>query len=85
MAVYPTLQIIGVAITDLVPGINLAFLHTMYVNKESGFKAQGILNYPIILSVGSKISPKMNNFELEAYSFNQTYKFCKEVMEVTSF
>lgn len=33
MTVYPTLQIIGVAVTDLKPDINLAILHTMYLNK----------------------------------------------------
>jgi len=85
MTVYPTFQILGVAVTDLQPDINLAVLHTMYVNKESGFKPQGILNFPIILSVGSTIVPNSKNFNLEAYSFNQTYRFCKEIMEVTAF
>jgi hypothetical protein len=85
MTVYPTFQILGVAVTDLQPDINLALLHTMYVNKESGFKTQGILNFPIILSVGSTVVPNSKNFNLEAYSFNQTYRFCKEIMEVTAF
>lgn len=57
MSVYPSLQIVGVAVTDLSPDINLAYLHTMYTNKDSGFKAQGILNFPIILSVGTNITP----------------------------
>jgi hypothetical protein len=33
MTVYPTFQILGVAVTDLQPDVNLAFLHTLYVNK----------------------------------------------------
>lgn len=85
MTVYPTFQILGVAVTDLQPDVNLAFLHTLYVNKESGFKPQGILNFPIILSVGSTIVPKSKNFNIEAYSFNQTYRFCKEILDVTAF
>lgn len=84
MTVYPTLQIIGVAITDLKPDINLAYLHTMYLNKESGFKPQGILSYPIILSIDTNL-PNTNKFGIEAYTFNQTYKFCKEIMDVTAF
>lgn len=60
-------------------------LHTMYTNKESGFKAQGILNYPIILSVGTNITKDTQNFQLGAYSFSQTYKFCKDIMDVTAF
>ena len=56
LTVYPTLSILGVAVTDLNPNIQLAALHTMYINKESGFKAQGILNYPIILSISSQIT-----------------------------
>jgi hypothetical protein len=51
LSVYPSLQIVGVAATDLTPDISLAILHTTYANKESGFKPQGILNYPIILSL----------------------------------
>ena len=46
--------------------MDLAVLHTMYVNKDSGFKAQGILNYPILLSVGTHFPPGCNNFALEA-------------------
>ena len=57
----------------------------MYVNKDSGFKAQGILNFPIILSVGTKFTNHSNNFDLSAYSFNQTYRFCKDLMDVTAF
>lgn len=55
LSVFPTLQIVGCAVTDLDPDFNLAILHSMYSNKESGFKAQGILVYPIILSVNTKI------------------------------
>ena len=62
ISVFPNLQIIGVAITDLAADRNLAVLHTMYVNKESGFKAHGILNYPIILSVGTKFGPQSKNY-----------------------
>jgi hypothetical protein len=57
----------------------------MYVNKESGFKSQGILTYPIILSIGTTFDKKANNFDLTAYCFNQTYRFCKDLMDVTSF
>lgn len=32
-SVFPNLQIIGVAVTDLPADRNLAVLHTMYVNK----------------------------------------------------
>lgn len=85
MTVYPNLQILGVAVTDLKPDINIAVLHTMYVNKESGFKPQGILNFPIILSVATTLPPNANNFLIEAYSFNATYRHCKELMDVTSF
>ena len=55
MAVYPTLQILGVCVTDLHVDINLAKLHTIYSHKESGFKPEGILMYPLILSVGTTI------------------------------
>lgn len=85
VSVFPNLQIIGVAVTDLVADRNLAILHTMYVNKESGFKAQGILSYPIILSVGTKFGPQAKNYSLDAYSFNQTYRHCKDVMDITAF
>jgi hypothetical protein len=85
LTVYPSLQILGVAVSDLKPDINLAALHTMYVNKDSGFKSQGILNYPILLSVGTTFNKKSKNFDLSAYSFNQTYRFCKDLMDVTSF
>lgn len=71
--------------TDLQPDINLAVLHTMYTNKDSGFKAQGILNYPIILSLNTNITPETKNFQMNAYSFSQTYRFCKEIMDVTAF
>lgn len=85
LTVYPSLQIIGVGVTDLTPDISLALLHTTYVNKESGFKAQGILNFPIILSLNTEITSKTKNFELQAYSFSQTYRFCKDIMDVTAF
>jgi hypothetical protein len=57
----------------------------MYTNKDSGFKAQGILNYPIILSIGTQFTPKSTNYDLTAYSFNQTYRFCKDLLDVTAF
>lgn len=75
---------LGVAVTDLTPA-NLAMLHTMYANKESGFKAQGILNYPVLLSVGTTFPPGCSNFVLRAYSFNPTYRFCKDLLDVTAF
>ncbi len=58
------MQVLGVAVTDLVADLNLAVLHTMYVNKESGFKAQGILLYPIILSVGTHFTKNSKNYSL---------------------
>lgn len=85
MTVYPTLQILGVAVTDLKPDIQLAFLHTMYSNKQSGFKAQGILLFPIILSISTIFSETSVGIPIEAYSFNHTYKFCKDLMDVTAF
>lgn len=85
LSVFHNLQIIGVAVTDLVPDRNLAVLHTMYINKESGFKAQGILKYPIILSVGTLFTAASKNYNLEAYAFNQTYRHCKDVMDITAF
>ena len=60
-------------------------LHTMYANKDSGFKAQGILTYPILLSVGTTFPPGCTNFALNAYSFNPTYRFCKDLFDVTAF
>ena len=62
LTVYPTLTILGAAVTDLQPTIHLAMLHTMYTNKESGFRAQGILACPIILSVGTQITRQTKNF-----------------------
>lgn len=73
------------AVSDLKPDFNLAILHTMYANKDSGFKPQGILSYPILLSVGTNFNKSSTNFDLSAYSFNQTYRFCKDLMDVTSF
>ena len=57
----------------------------MYINKDSGFKAQGILNYPIILAVSSNIEKTDKNFNMQAYSYSQVYRFCKDVMDVTAF
>ena len=71
--------------TDLTPSLNLAVLHTMYANKDSGFKAQGILNYPILLSVGTAFAADCTNFAISAYSFNPTYRFCKDLLDVTAF
>lgn len=82
---YPNLQIIGVAVTDLAPNKDLAVLHTMYANKESEFKSQGILNHPIIVSIGTTFTAKSENFSIDAYCFNQPYLFCKEFMGITSF
>ena len=79
------MSILGAVVTDLQPTIHLAALHTMYINKDSGFKAQGILNYPILLSVSTHITKTSQNFQLEAYSFSQTYRFCKDLMDVTAF
>ena len=73
------------AVTDLCASLDLAVLHTMYANKDSGFKAQGILNYPILLSVGTSFPAGCSNFALSAYSFNPTYRFCKDLLDVTAF
>ena len=55
----------------------------MYCNKESGFKSQGVLTYPIMLSIGTEITE--NKMAIEAYTFNQTFKFCKDLMDITAF
>lgn len=57
----------------------------MYSNKESYFKPQGILSQPIILSIGTKISESSNNFEIQAYSLNKGYVFCKNLMNIIAF
>ena len=57
----------------------------MYSNKDSGFKAQGILNYPVLLSVGTIFTTNCSNFALRAYSLNPTYRFCKDLLDVTAF
>lgn len=57
----------------------------MYANKESEFKAQGILTHPIIISIGTKFTQNSENFSIDAYCFNQPYLFCKEFMGITSF
>lgn len=82
--VYPNLQVLGVAVTDLAPTKDLAILHTMYANKESEFKAQGILTHPLIVSIGTRVN-EANSFSIDAYCFNQPYLFCKEFMGITSF
>lgn len=83
--VYPTLQILGVAVTDLSADITIAKLHTIYTNKESGFKPQGILVYPIILSIGTKFDQHSKNFDISAYTYNHTLKFIKDTLDVNSF
>lgn len=55
------MQVLGVAVTDLIVDKNLAKLHTVYSNKESKFKPQGILGYPIILSIGTQFSSNTKN------------------------
>ncbi len=75
----------GVVVTDLTVDKNLAKLHTVYSNKESKFKPQGILVYPLILSVGTKFSSNTKNFDIQAYTYNSTLRIIKDVMEVTSF
>lgn len=57
----------------------------MYSNKESRFKSQGILGYPIILSVGTKFTTNTKNFDIQAYTYNSTLRIIKDVMDVTSF
>lgn len=66
---------VGAALTDIkVLSLEIPALHSIYVNKESGFKAQGVLTSPIVLSVGTDL--KGGDFRIEAYSFNPMYKFC---------
>ena len=85
------MQVLGVAVTDLEPDRNLAVLHTLYNSKnksddlDSEFKPQGILPYPLIVSIGTKISEKSKNFDIVAYSFNKSFLFCKDLMGLTSF
>ncbi len=71
------MQILGVAVTDLGVDINLAKLHTLYSNKESGFKPQGILMYPLILSVGTRFDQHSKNIDINAYTYNQSLRFIK--------
>lgn len=71
------MQILGVAVTDLEVDINLAKLHTLYSNKESGFKPQGILMYPLILSVGTRFDQISKNIDINAYTYNQSLRFIK--------
>lgn len=84
-SVYPTLQVLGVAVTDLGVDKNIAKLHTVYSNKESKFKPQGILAYPIILSIGTKFSSQTKNFDIHAYTYNSILRIIKDVMDITSF
>lgn len=84
-SVYPTLQVLGVAVTDLAVHKNLAKLHTVYSNKESKFKPQGILGYPIILSIGTQFSSTTKSLDIHAYTYNSTLRVLKDVMDVTSF
>ncbi len=83
--VYPSLQILGVAVTDLQVDKNLAKLHTVYTNKESGFKPQGILSYPIILSIATDFNQSSKNFDINAYTYNHGLRFIKDTMEVHAF
>jgi hypothetical protein len=84
-SVYPTLQILGVAVTDLKADINLAKLHTIYANKNSGFKPQGVLLYPLILSVSTNINQLSKNLDICAYTYNQLFGGFRQLMDVTSF
>lgn len=84
-SVYPTLQVLGVAVTDLKADKNLAVLHTIYTNKNSGFKPQGILLYPIILSISTKINQASKNMEMSAYTFNQVFASFRQLMDVNAF
>lgn len=84
---YPHLHVIGVAVTDLKPDRNLAVLHTLYNMKnsknedlDSHFRPQGILSHPLILSIGTKINEKSNNFDIEAYTLNKPFLFYKDLM-----
>lgn len=75
---------VGAVLTNIkVDSLEIPALHSIYVNKESGFKAQGILTAPIVLSVGTSL--KSGDFRIEAYSFNPMYKFCHELMGVSAF
>lgn len=89
---YPHLHVLGVAVTDLKPDRNLAVLHTLYNMKnsknedlDSHFRPQGILSHPLILSIGTKINEKSNNFDIIAYTLNKPFLFYKDLMEMTSF
>lgn len=57
----------------------------MYSNKESGFKAQGILINPIILSIGTQIKKDSKNYQIESYCLNQSFLFCKDLMGIAAF
>lgn len=62
------MHVVGVAVTDLKPDKNLAYLHMLYSKSAKGdeldseFKPQGILANPLIVSIGTKISKESENF-----------------------
>ena len=87
MNVYSRIQILGVAVTNLSPDNSLAQLQTMYSNKESEFKPQGILPFPLIVSINTNIGKENSkkNIEIRSFTFNKTYKYCKELMNVVAF
>ena len=37
------------------------------------------------MSIGTSFPENCTNFAIEAYSFNSTYRFCKELLDVTAF
>lgn len=70
----------------------MAILHTLYSTKsnkadelDSQFRPHGILSHPLIVSIGTKINEKSENFKVEAYSFNKPFLFYKDLMGMTSF
>ncbi len=78
-------MLLGVIVTNLQPDKNLAILHTTYSNKESGFKAQGILTHPLILSLRTLIHKDSENYNIDCFCLSQSFLFCKDLMSITSF
>ena len=82
--IYPHLEVIGGLLTDInMAEAEIPLLHMHYVNKDSGFKNRTLLPVPIIMSLSTKL--ENDNFKIEAYSFNQNYKFCSDLLGISAF
>lgn len=54
---YPSLEVVGSALTDInINSLEIPILHSVYQMEGSGFKPQGILRFPIVMSIGTNLS-----------------------------